>query len=155
MRDEALPPVAGAVDLARYPIAPARDGVDPGAGPALPSAARRRRCVPSAGLLDPVGGGDNGGGRPQRVAPLAHRRPPGRGGTPYLAPPDESFPEGHPRRRLQSSSVGAVAYDLIPRGTLIRQLYEWDGLLDFLAFGIGLRAALPLRRSARRAQHRG
>src|SRR5260370_30151662 len=71
------------------------------------------------------------------IAPLAHRKRGGRGSTAYLAPPDESFPAGHPRRRLQTSSVGAVAYDLIPRRALIRQLYEWDGLLDFLAAALG------------------
>ncbi|HEX3500660.1 MAG TPA: 2OG-Fe(II) oxygenase, partial [Stellaceae bacterium] len=44
---------------------------------------------------------------------------------------------GHPRRRLQTSSVGAVAYDLIPRDSLVRQLYAWDGLLNFLAAALG------------------
>jgi hypothetical protein len=35
-------------------------------------------------------------------------------GTAYLEPPDMAFPENHPRRRTQVSSVGAIAYDLIP-----------------------------------------
>ena len=55
------------------------------------------------------------------------------GGTAYLEPPDMSFPEDHPRRRTQPSSVGAIAYDLIPPSDALRQLYEWDGLLAFIA----------------------
>jgi hypothetical protein len=70
-----------------------------------------------------------------RVAPKAWRT--SSKGTAYLAPPDESFPEGHPKRRLQSTSVGAVAYDLIAKGDAIRQIYEWDGLMDWLALAIG------------------
>lgn len=70
------------------------------------------------------------------LAPLAHRTP-GSRGTAYLDAPDESFPEGHPKRRLQPTSVGAVAYDLIPWDSLVRYLYEWDGLLDFLAAALG------------------
>jgi hypothetical protein len=72
------------------------------------------------------------------VAPLAWRKLPGPGGTAYLAPPDESFPEAHPKRRRQTSSLGAVAYDLIPKSHAIRAVYEWDGLLDFLAVTSGL-----------------
>jgi len=33
--------------------------------------------------------------------------------------------------------VGAIAYDLIPKGSLIRRLYEWDGLLLFLERALG------------------
>jgi hypothetical protein len=66
------------------------------------------------------------------LAPLAHRTPNGHS-TAYLEPPDESYPERHPKRRLQRTSVGAVAYDLFPPNSLIRRLYEWDGLLAFLA----------------------
>jgi hypothetical protein len=54
-------------------------------------------------------------------------------GTAYLEPPDMAFPEDHPRRRTQFSSVGAIAYDLIPPTAGLRQLYEWDGLLAFIA----------------------
>lgn len=54
-------------------------------------------------------------------------------GTPYLALPDESFPAGHPRRHEVRSSLAAVAYDLIPPGSLLRSLYEWDGLLELVA----------------------
>jgi hypothetical protein len=70
------------------------------------------------------------------LAPLAHRTPNSRS-TAYLEAPDESYPESHPKRRLQRTSVGAVAYDQFPPNSLIRRLYEWDGLLAF--FEIALR----------------
>jgi hypothetical protein len=64
------------------------------------------------------------------LTPLAHRTPNSRS-TAYLEAPDETYPEGHPKRRLQRTSVGAVAYDLFPPNSLLRRLYEWDGLLAF------------------------
>src|ERR1700682_1057354 len=57
----------------------------------------------------------------------------GSSGTAYLEPPDMEFPDNHPRRRTQFSSVGAVAYDLIPSTDALRRLYEWEGLLAFIA----------------------
>jgi len=65
------------------------------------------------------------------LAPLAHHSV--ARGTPYLAAPDLSFPEGHPRRREGATSLGAVAYDLFPRDSLLRSLYEWDPLMEFVA----------------------
>ena len=32
---------------------------------------------------------------------------------------------------------GGVAYDLIPRGSVLRRLYEWDGLVAFVAAILG------------------
>jgi len=69
------------------------------------------------------------------LAPLAHRTPNSRS-TAYLEAPDESCPEDHPKRRLQRTSVGAVAYDLFPPNSPIRRLYEWDALLEFLAIAL-------------------
>ena len=54
--------------------------------------------------------------------------------TVYLGLPDASLPATHPRGRLGGrSAVEAIAYDLIPPAHALRQLYEWDGLLDFVA----------------------
>lgn len=53
-------------------------------------------------------------------------------GTPYLVLPEESYPEGHPRRFNDHSLTWVLAYDLIPRPALVRRLYEWDGLMDFI-----------------------
>jgi hypothetical protein len=54
--------------------------------------------------------------------------------TVYLGLPDASLPATHPRGRLGGrSAVEAIAYDLVPPAHALRQLYEWDGLLDFVA----------------------
>ncbi len=65
------------------------------------------------------------------LEPLAHRNR-GSKGTAYLEPADETLPDGHPRRRLQTTSVGAIAYDLVPAKSPLRRLYESPVLLDFL-----------------------
>ncbi len=53
--------------------------------------------------------------------------------TVYLAMPDSTLPEGHPRRVLGHSAVSAVAYDRIPASHALRQLYEWEPLLRFVS----------------------
>ena len=53
-------------------------------------------------------------------------------GTPYLDLPDESYPEGHPRRAMTHSLTHVIAYDLVPSDAAIRALYEWDRLKSFL-----------------------
>ena len=58
--------------------------------------------------------------------------------TPYLTQPDETLPIGHPGRRLVHSSVEVVAYDLFPTLSLLRALYEWDPLTDFVRRCLGL-----------------
>ena len=65
------------------------------------------------------------------LAPLAHRSRVE--GTCYLDFPDESFPEGHPRRVLGPNATGAVPYDEFPSDSGIRTLYEWGPLRDFVA----------------------
>ena len=72
----------------------------------------------------------------RRLVPLAHRS--GGLGTVYLGFPDESFPADHPRQWLGEYDVGAVAYDLFPSDSPIRQLYEWPELLRFVAAILGL-----------------
>jgi hypothetical protein len=136
MRASDVPPIAATIDLDRYPIVPLGDArAQALAGNCRVQLAATGSCLlPGFLLPDAVA---RMAAEAAAVAPLAHRKPGGRGATAYLAPPDESFPAGHPRRRLQTSSVGAVAYDLIPHGSLVRQLYEWDGLLNFLAAALG------------------
>lgn len=53
--------------------------------------------------------------------------------TVYLALPDGTLPEGHPRRVMGHAAVSAVAYDRIPGSHALRQLYEWEPLLHFVA----------------------
>jgi len=58
--------------------------------------------------------------------------------TVYLGLPEEGLPDGHPRGRLaDTSAVEAIAYDLIPPSHALRQLYEWDGLMQFIAAALG------------------
>jgi hypothetical protein len=66
-------------------------------------------------------------------------------GTVYLGLPDESYPEGHPRRHVSRSALTAVAYDLFPDDSLLRALYEWDPLMEFVGSVLG---RLPLYRYA-------
>lgn len=69
------------------------------------------------------------------LAPLGHRSLVE--GTPYLGLPDDSHPAGHPRRTLVLNSLEAVAYDRFPSHSLLRRLYEWDGLMQFVAAVLG------------------
>ena len=77
----------------------------------------------------------------RRVAPLAHRS--GGLGTVYLGFPDEAFAADHPRQWLGNYGVGAVAYDLFPDDSPIRQLFEWDELRAFVAAILGLDTVYP------------
>jgi hypothetical protein len=61
----------------------------------------------------------------------------------YLGFPDESFPIDHPRQWLGDYSLGAVAYDLFPADSPIRQLYEWDRLTALVAALLGLDVVHP------------
>ena len=54
-------------------------------------------------------------------------------GTAYLEVPDFALPEGHPRLTWGDYSLGAVAYDLMPNTSPLRQLYEWRPMTDFIA----------------------
>jgi hypothetical protein len=125
--------LARLIDFARYPVHDVR-----GEGAALAERCRRELVETGSCLLEGFitpAGVARMAAEGMQVAPKAWRTP--RRGTAYLAPPDESFPERHPKRRLQTTSVGAVAYDLIPEDDAIRRVYEWDGLMGWLALAIG------------------
>ena len=118
------------VDLARYPLA----DLDGPEGRAVD----RRRPVPTGrhrggrapGLPRPRRGGQAGGGRRGPGPP----GPPLRGGgdglprVPRLRPPED-----HPRLRFAPYAVAAVGYDVIPRTSPLRRLYEWDPMLELIA----------------------
>jgi len=53
--------------------------------------------------------------------------------TPYLAAADQDLDASHPRNRRQATRVGSVAYDRLPADGLIRRLYRWPPLKDFIA----------------------
>ncbi|HUK09166.1 MAG TPA: hypothetical protein VLX09_14925 [Stellaceae bacterium] len=137
MTQEALArePITRAIDLARYPV----DSLESVAGRALIEECRRqlaaRGCCLLPGFLTKAAV-DAMAEEAVVLVPLAHRTPNSRS-TAYLDAADVSFPEDHPKRRLQATSVGAIAYDLIPPDALVRRLYEWDGLVEFLAAALG------------------
>jgi hypothetical protein len=58
-------------------------------------------------------------------------------GTPYLEIPDPSLPEDHPRRIVDHTSVGVIAYDQFPLDSAMRRLYEWEPLMDFIGAALG------------------
>ncbi|HLX89625.1 MAG TPA: hypothetical protein VKR22_14365 [Acidimicrobiales bacterium] len=65
------------------------------------------------------------------LAPRAHRS--AGQATAYLEVPDFSLPEDHPRLTWGTYSLEAVAYDLMPKASLLRRLYEWQPVTDFIA----------------------
>jgi len=58
--------------------------------------------------------------------------------TVYLGIPEQGLPDGHPRGRIGGrSAVEAIAYDLVPPSHALRQLFEWDVLMRFVAAALG------------------
>jgi len=58
-------------------------------------------------------------------------------GNAYLEPEDKTLPADNPRNMTEATKLGALAYDQIPTTDAIRRLYEWDGLMNFLAGALG------------------
>jgi len=65
------------------------------------------------------------------LAPRAHHS--GGEGTAYLEFPDFDLPKGHPRLQFAPYAVAAVGYDVIPRPSPLRRLYENDAVLALIA----------------------
>jgi hypothetical protein len=134
-REPAPASIAQVIDLARYPV----DAPDSARAQGLIAECRRQLALTGSCLLPGFlteSATAAMAAEAQPLVPRAHRTP-GSRATAYLEAPDESVAEGHPRRRLQTTSVGAIAYDLIPASALIRRLYEWDGFLEFLRRALG------------------
>ena len=81
-----------------------------------------------------------------RLAPLGFRNDDTH--TVYFEDPDESLPDGDPRRRLVRSAQKAVAMDTLPADFGVRRLYAWNELTRFVAAALGqerlYRSADPL-----------
>jgi hypothetical protein len=125
---------ADLIDTVRYPVSEARSPRAAALLADLQSSLRRRGAAILPGFLrrEAV---DAIAAEVERLLPTAHRED--TWGTPYLALPDESFPEGHPRRTAVQSITWVLAYDLLPRRSVARALYEWDPLMDFIAAVLG------------------
>ena len=122
------------VDLARYPIADLASA----AAQELIAQYRRQLAETGVALL-------RGFLTPQATAAMAAEA---RAAAPgayfcdnthnvYLEPDDGAFPPDHPRRRRLRTIVGSVAYDLLPAGSPLRRLYEWDNLIEFVRLVLG------------------
>ncbi len=63
--------------------------------------------------------------------------------NPYLIAADEAYAAEHPRNRSQVSDLGALADDQIPEGSLLRRLYRYARLQDFVAALLGVAKLYP------------
>lgn len=55
----------------------------------------------------------------------------------YLEPDDDTFPPDDPRRMHLATSVGSIAYDRLPEGSALKNLYQWDPLVSFIGAVLG------------------
>jgi hypothetical protein len=53
-------------------------------------------------------------------------------GNAYLSATDLSLPEDHPKRMTEPTSLGVIAYDEYPATSILRNIYEWQPLMDFI-----------------------
>jgi hypothetical protein len=117
------------VDLARYPLLER----DSEAYQARVEEARRqlrdRGAAEIPGILSPAGVAELVRDADE-LAPRAH--PSGGQGTAYLEFPDFTLPGDHPRLHFADYKVRAVAYDITPRWSPLRRLYEWGPLKDLI-----------------------
>jgi hypothetical protein len=121
--------LASLVDLERYPLL---SPGSPGYGRVVERARRQmaeRGAAEICGFITPAGVQALARDA-DALAPRAHHS--GGQGTAYLEFPDFSLPESHPRLQFADYAVGAVAYDLIPRTSPLRRLYEWDPMKDLI-----------------------
>jgi len=118
------------VDLARYPLA----DLDGATGRSVVAGARAQLAATGAaelpGFIDARGVATLVEDA-ESLAPRAHHS--GGVGTAYLEIPDFDLPADHPRLSFAPYAVAAVGYDLIPRTSPLRRLYEWDPLLELIA----------------------
>jgi hypothetical protein len=117
------------VDLERYPVlspeAPAYRATVESARQEM----RQRGAAEIRGFIAPAS-------LPRLVADAEHlaarAHHSGGQGTAYLEFPDFTLPPDHPRLQFADYAVGAVAYDITPRTSPLRQLFEWDPMKDLI-----------------------
>ena len=57
---------------------------------------------------------------------------------------DGALPPEHARNTRVRTVVGSIAYDQLPRGSLLRQLYQWEPLREFVRRVVGASELHPL-----------
>lgn len=60
-------------------------------------------------------------------------------GNAYLEATDMSLPEGHPKRMSEVTSLGVVAYDEYPKNAVLRRIYEYEPMMNFIGAVLGLK----------------
>jgi len=118
------------VDLDRYPV------LDPAGGGYASVVADGRAQLAAWGAAELTGfvhpaGVDRLVADAESLVPRAH--PSGGVGTPYLELPDFSLPDDHPRLSWNPYRLSAVPYDVIPRTSPLRRLYEWGPMIELIA----------------------
>ncbi len=121
--------VADLIDLERYPVL-SRDSdayravVNEGR-----RQLRRRGAAEMEGFVSPAGVAELVRDA-DSLAARAHAS--GGQGTAYLEFPDFTLPEDHPRLHFADYAVRAVAYDITPRTSPLRLLFEWDPMKELI-----------------------
>ncbi len=118
------------VDLDRYPV------LEPGSARYRAVVEEGRAQIAALGAAELTGFVTASGVKEladdaETLAPRAHRSE--GEGTAYLEVPDFSLQPGHPRLTWGTYRVGAIAYDLIPRSSPLRRLYEWAPMTALIA----------------------
>jgi hypothetical protein len=128
-----MPAAASIVDVDRYPM-------DPLSSPGRRLVEHCRTQLLEAGACELPGFLTPSAARTMAeegaaIADRAHHH--SGASTPYLEIPPTDLPDDHPRRTVHPFALGAVAWDDIPESHLLRQLYLWNPLLEFLAATLG------------------
>jgi hypothetical protein len=125
---------AALIDRSRYPV----DRLESAAGRALVAGCREQLARDGACELPGFLSVEVTAAMAREAAALAGEAHRSAGkATPYLELPAPDWPAEHPRRSFNPFSLGAVPYDRIPPASALRRLYEWDGLMAFIAACLG------------------
>lgn len=61
-------------------------------------------------------------------------------GNAYLEATDMILSEDHPRRMTEDTSLGVIAYDEYPANAILRRIYEYEPLMNFIGAVLGLKS---------------
>lgn len=128
-------PLAGLIDLTRYPIA----DLDSPAGRALIDRCRAQLAEDGCVILENFVPRDQLGrleAETERLAPDAHYNQTET--NPYNSDGDPTLPTSHPMNRFADRTNGFVAGDRIAPDTIIRNLYHDDDFKRFVATVVGM-----------------
>ena len=129
MRTKSVTEVADLVDLERYPVLSPDSDVYRAVVDEGRRQLRERGAAELEGFVSPAGVAELVRDA-ESLTPRAHAS--GGQGTAYLEFPDFTLPEDHPRLHFADYRLRALAYDITPRTSPLRMLYEWDPMKDLI-----------------------